>query len=152
MGVGAGLYMYVVVVQKFTFAISSPDEFLSVLVRKRSLLELKGKLYMFCEELLPGIWKFCTWYRCNWNEHDQIDVSFFERPEEKAQSSENHWDWNQQIWWWLRWFRHVERKDDTDQIKLRTVDGIRRSCCLWKTLRDCVNKDLRNIGMHSSVG
>ena len=28
MGVCAGLYMYVVVVQKFTFAISSPDEFL----------------------------------------------------------------------------------------------------------------------------
>jgi len=28
MGVGTGLYMYVVVVQKFTFAISSPDEFL----------------------------------------------------------------------------------------------------------------------------
>ena len=28
MGVGAGLYLYVVVVQKFTFAISSPDEFL----------------------------------------------------------------------------------------------------------------------------
>jgi len=28
MGVGAGLYMYVVVVQKFTFDISSPDEFL----------------------------------------------------------------------------------------------------------------------------
>jgi len=28
MGVGAGLYMYVVVVQKFTFAISSSDEFL----------------------------------------------------------------------------------------------------------------------------
>jgi len=27
-GVGAGLYVYVVVVQKFTFAISSPDEFL----------------------------------------------------------------------------------------------------------------------------
>ena len=31
MGVGAGLYMYVVVVQKFTFAISSPDEFLFIL-------------------------------------------------------------------------------------------------------------------------
>jgi len=31
MGVGAGLYLYVVVVQKFTFAISSPDEFLSCL-------------------------------------------------------------------------------------------------------------------------
>jgi len=28
MGIGAGLYMYVVVIQKFTFAISSPDEFL----------------------------------------------------------------------------------------------------------------------------
>ena len=28
MGVGAGLSMYVVVVKKFTFAISSPDEFL----------------------------------------------------------------------------------------------------------------------------
>jgi len=29
MGVGAGLYMYDVVVNNFTFAISSPDEFLS---------------------------------------------------------------------------------------------------------------------------
>ena len=29
MGVGAGLYMYDVVVKKFTFAISSPDEFLT---------------------------------------------------------------------------------------------------------------------------
>jgi len=28
MGVGAGLYMYVVVVQRLTFAISSPDELL----------------------------------------------------------------------------------------------------------------------------
>jgi len=32
MGVGAGLYMYVVVVQKFTFAISSSDEFLLFVV------------------------------------------------------------------------------------------------------------------------
>jgi len=31
MGVGAGLSMYVVVVQEFTFAISSPDEFLSLM-------------------------------------------------------------------------------------------------------------------------
>jgi len=30
MYVGAGLYMYDVVVKKFTFAISSPDEFLVV--------------------------------------------------------------------------------------------------------------------------
>jgi len=28
MGVGSGLYMYNVVAKKFTFAISSPDEFL----------------------------------------------------------------------------------------------------------------------------
>jgi len=32
MGVGAGLYMYVVVLHKFTFAISSPDEFLFFLL------------------------------------------------------------------------------------------------------------------------
>jgi len=32
MGVGARLYMYVVVVQKFTFAISYPDEFLFPIV------------------------------------------------------------------------------------------------------------------------
>ena len=32
MGVGAGLYMYVVVVKKFTFAISSRDEFLYAFV------------------------------------------------------------------------------------------------------------------------
>jgi len=32
MGLGAGLYMYVIVVQKFTFAISSPDEFLFLIV------------------------------------------------------------------------------------------------------------------------
>jgi len=30
MGEGAGLYMYDVVVKKFTFAISSPDEFLLI--------------------------------------------------------------------------------------------------------------------------
>ena len=30
MSVGAGLYMYDVVVKKFTFAMSSPDEFLLV--------------------------------------------------------------------------------------------------------------------------
>jgi len=30
MGVGADLYMYVVVVQKFTFAISCSDEFLFI--------------------------------------------------------------------------------------------------------------------------
>jgi len=38
MGVGAGLSMYVVVVQKFTFAISSPDEFLSVFIQQQACL------------------------------------------------------------------------------------------------------------------
>jgi len=33
MGVGAGLSIYVVVVQKFTFAISSPDEFLCLVIK-----------------------------------------------------------------------------------------------------------------------
>jgi len=33
MGVGAGLYMYDVVVKTFTFAVSSADEFLSVMFR-----------------------------------------------------------------------------------------------------------------------
>jgi len=42
MGVGAGLSMYVVVVQKFTFAISSPDEFL--LVSSLGLLFLFGSV------------------------------------------------------------------------------------------------------------
>jgi len=35
MGVGAGLYMYDVVVKRFTFAISFLDEFLSILCRFR---------------------------------------------------------------------------------------------------------------------
>ena len=37
MGIGAGLYMYVVVVQKFTFAISSPDECLYFLVTSQEI-------------------------------------------------------------------------------------------------------------------
>jgi len=36
MGVGAGLYMYDAVVKKFTFAISSPDEFLLRYARLRA--------------------------------------------------------------------------------------------------------------------
>jgi len=46
MGVGAGLYMYVVVVQKFTFAISSPDEFLlPCSVQKVTYLRGGGAIY-----------------------------------------------------------------------------------------------------------
>ena len=36
MGIGTGLYMYDVIVKKFTFAISSPDEFLLDLLKERS--------------------------------------------------------------------------------------------------------------------
>jgi len=39
MGVGAGLYMCDVVEKKFTFAISSPDEFLFILVSSLFFLE-----------------------------------------------------------------------------------------------------------------
>ena len=38
MGVGAGLYMYDVVVKKFTFAISFPDEFLIFRLSIRALV------------------------------------------------------------------------------------------------------------------
>jgi len=37
MGSGAGLYMYDVVVKKFTFAILSPDEFLYTASRQSNL-------------------------------------------------------------------------------------------------------------------
>jgi len=54
MGVVAGLYLYVVVVQKFTFAISSPDEFLFIVPVK--LLAANIKLtnffdYRSCHQL-----------------------------------------------------------------------------------------------------
>jgi len=44
MGVGAGLYMYVVVVQKFTFAISSPDEFL--FIAREAVTVIMAALYI----------------------------------------------------------------------------------------------------------
>jgi len=43
MGIGAGLYMYVVVVQKFKFAISSPDEFLFTLSSLPLILPVIGR-------------------------------------------------------------------------------------------------------------
>jgi len=41
MGVGAGVYMYDVVVEKFTFAISSPDEFLFYQERLADPVQMK---------------------------------------------------------------------------------------------------------------
>jgi len=46
MGVGAGLYMYVVVVQKFTFAISSPDEFLYLILEEKSCGNRLTQIYL----------------------------------------------------------------------------------------------------------
>jgi len=46
MGVGAGLYMYVVVVQKFTFAISSPDEFLLLFLIIACVLSVSVALFL----------------------------------------------------------------------------------------------------------
>jgi len=43
MGVGASLYMYDVVVKKFTFAISSADEFLSILMRLEQQVSTQNK-------------------------------------------------------------------------------------------------------------
>jgi len=40
MGVGAGLYMYDVAVEKFTFAISFPDEFLLTLLSPATEINL----------------------------------------------------------------------------------------------------------------
>ena len=42
MGVGAGLYMYDVVVEKFTFAISSPDEFLYTIAMQHSAIQFSA--------------------------------------------------------------------------------------------------------------
>jgi len=46
MGVGAGFYMYDIVVQKFTFAISSSDEF---------LFNQQNKLYMVLVDWMLNI-------------------------------------------------------------------------------------------------
>jgi len=53
MGVGAGLYTYVVVVQKFTFAISSPDEFLLYFLRG---IVKTQRLDLICNDQLEFVW------------------------------------------------------------------------------------------------
>jgi len=59
MGVGSGLYMYVVVVQKFTFAISSRDEFLSLTASKG--FEPLCKNYSVTEYQAHGRFCACVW-------------------------------------------------------------------------------------------
>jgi len=53
MGIGAGLYMYDVVVKKFMFAVSSPDEFLFTLV---SSVLLSTLLWFDTVASMTGFW------------------------------------------------------------------------------------------------
>jgi len=50
----------------------------------------------------------------------------------------------------LRWFGHVERKDDNDRVKrciMWEVEGIRQRGCPKKTWRDCVKNDMESLGL-----
>jgi len=50
----------------------------------------------------------------------------------------------------LRWFGHVERKDDSDWVKrcmTWEVEGIRQRGCPKKTWWDCVKNDMESLGL-----
>ena len=50
----------------------------------------------------------------------------------------------------LRWFGHVERKDDNDWVKrciTWEVEGIRQRGRLKKTWWDCVKNDVESLGL-----
>ena len=50
----------------------------------------------------------------------------------------------------LRWFGHVEQKDDNDCVKHYTtweVEGIRQRGCPKKTWYDCVKNDTESLGL-----
>ena len=50
----------------------------------------------------------------------------------------------------LRWFRHVERKDDNDWVKrciTWEAEGIRQRVRLKKTWWDCVKNDMESLGL-----
>jgi len=50
----------------------------------------------------------------------------------------------------LRWFGHVERKDDNDWVKCCItweVEGIRQRGCQKKTWWDCVKNDMESLGL-----
>ena len=50
----------------------------------------------------------------------------------------------------LRWFEHVERKDDCDWVKrciTWEVEGIRQRGRLKKTWWDCVKNDMESLGL-----
>jgi len=50
----------------------------------------------------------------------------------------------------LRWFGHVERKDDNDWVKCCItwkVEGIRQIGCPKKTWLDCIKNDMESLGL-----
>jgi len=50
----------------------------------------------------------------------------------------------------LRWFEHVERKDDNDWVKrciTWEVEGIRQRGCPKKTWWDCVKNGMESLGL-----
>ena len=50
----------------------------------------------------------------------------------------------------LRWFGHVERKDDNDWVKrciTWEVEGIRQRGCPKKTWWDCVKNNMGSLGL-----
>jgi len=54
----------------------------------------------------------------------------------------------------LRWFGHVERKDDNDWFKrciTWEVEGIRQRGRQRKTWWDCVKKDMENLGLSQKM-
>ena len=68
MGVGAGLYMYDVVVQKvFTFAISSPDEFLFIHTVLLIIRPHRSTTYIdaaYCYRLSSVVCRSVCWSVC----------------------------------------------------------------------------------------
>ena len=55
----------------------------------------------------------------------------------------------------MRWFGHVERKDDNDWVKrciTWEVEGIRPRECLKKTWWDCVKNDMESLGLSEKDG
>jgi len=54
----------------------------------------------------------------------------------------------------LRWFGHVERKDEADWVsacRVMEVDGIRGRGRPKKSWRECVNTDMRSLGLAAEV-
>ena len=50
----------------------------------------------------------------------------------------------------LRWFGHVEQKDDNDWVERCITwegEGIRQRGCPKKTWRDCVKNDMESLGL-----